>query len=122
MICSKAKLSEEFHLSLLEALLITSHKAELCIQKQFYTPLLVNIPLDQMKKTLLPTPTLLAYVNRLSAFFPASDFIDGQYHMFASSDVNFVVTDIKIRDVTLFWILKYLSRFQSILLCTSFYK
>ena len=40
----------EFQLSILEALLITRHKPELCIQKQFYTPLLFNKPIGPHKE------------------------------------------------------------------------
>ena len=40
-----ANLNNEFQLSILEALLITNHKPELFIKKQFYTPLLFNNPI-----------------------------------------------------------------------------
>ena len=35
----------EFHLSILEALVITEHRLKLCIQKQFYTSLFFNNPI-----------------------------------------------------------------------------
>ena len=41
-----ANSDDEFQLSILETLLITKRKPELCIQKQFYTPLLFNNPIE----------------------------------------------------------------------------
>ena len=87
--------NNEFELSILEALLKTRLKPELCIQKKFYTPLLFKTPVGLWKETLLPTPTHLAYGNFLkSVFLLPSSFFNWQYPMLASSDVNFVITDI----------------------------
>ena len=54
--------NNEFRLSILEASLITRHELELFNQKQFYH-YFSTTPLDHVKKTLLPVPTILAYGN-----------------------------------------------------------
>ena len=55
---------------------ITRYKPELSVQKQFYTPLLCNNPIDHVKKTLLPVSTLLAQGNFFkSVFFVLQAFL-----------------------------------------------
>ena len=47
--------SIKLQLSILEALLIMKHKPELCIQKQFYTPLLFNNPIGPHEENITHT-------------------------------------------------------------------
>ena len=47
------------------------------------------------RKPYYPRQLFWLTVNFLkSVFFPSPDFFDGQYPMFATSNVNYVVTDI----------------------------
>ena len=64
----------EFQLSIVKPLIITKHKSEFCIQKQFYAPLFLTTQLDHVKKILV-APTLLACRNFFkSVFFGISSF------------------------------------------------
>ena len=58
MFTKLANSNNEFQFSILEILLITRHKPEFCIQKQFYTPLLSKNPIGPCEENII---TLLAY-------------------------------------------------------------
>ena len=87
--------SNKFQLSILEASLITKHKPELCIYKQFYTTLFLTTPLDHEKEAFLPAPTHLVssiFFRSVSLLLPG--FFDVYYFMFTSSGMNLIATDI----------------------------
>ena len=48
-----ANSNNEFQLSMMEVLLITRHKPDLCIKKQFYTPLLFNEPIGPREENII---------------------------------------------------------------------